>query len=1036
MVRTKFCVTTCKVLLGTSLAFSGLNAVDIDVNGENTGNLGSFSKPKTSTSSASGDYIYNNQLKAGETANFVFNYTTSFAKQSNKIILGINEDYFNRVDFNTKDEKVNINVGAGSIKLEGGQSLTDPQSFSNTHIVASNTNIVAGLNNFTLTGAKVDVGRSITGSFFLKASNGESTIKGDASFYYGTILEIGFTQEGLITSENSGVNGRKLYTFEPIIENTSASLSINGNLDLSGGLTFFNGHLLNPNQALINVSKNVNLGTLTDTTTPAEMNIGIPAEMNIDIPAEMNIVSNRRILSFDKAKLISVSGSNNTIQVSNNFAENTNNLLNAYMVVDSKTYFSDLSNKLNNISTTNQTSKGITAISTSPFPGNEVKEVKFQMGEVLINLSTEGLVNYSLSMDKNSKNLYISGGATAKVLDNRVKENLGISILKALIDQIGAWDYSELGPGVVTTIRSNVDKAYDMLDDEMNKYTANVTFNDTIDGINTGIIEDGKITIKQPDNNMLFLNRLGRPTPAVTFADVIDSGLFRLGNNIYVTDFDSNDRVNVARNNDGSVKANAQYNAYQLVANKAAYDALKASNAPDKTALDFTRNDIFAQNSVEGRSVTGVNIKAQNQNIVARYLDNLENKIKGRTNSAGELYEEKDLHTQDVGEFKTSKDGGRTGLLVDKNGKTIAYDNSKIFEELALIKFTDGFADALGLGVSEAANSIANANSAISSINSVINIASDVSINSRIAMLNNPYGTYALKYNGLKFANIASDITPNYVDSYTNGFWANVFGGINRIGGNNGGIYGLNLGLDKAINDNVLLGAFFTYANAEIKDNYLRQKSNNFQLGIYSNIQVTPLWGLNLKAFGQLSPTDQNRGDTFGDFYDSTFKRKTFGLNANIGRAFNLQEDTFIIKPFVGANYYLTYTPKYSESGNGNNPYSINKTSNSNLSLELGAEFRKYFNKQNYFFIIPKIEQYLVNNGGNFTASLAGFTLPNIDSSNKKKIYGQAIIGGNFNLRKNFSVNANVGIKQILANKVDNKGETYAIGQLGFEYKF
>lgn len=1011
MVRTKFCVTTCKVLLGTSLAFSGLNAVDIDVNGENTGNLGSFSKPKTSTSSASGDYIYNNQLKAGETANFVFNYTTSFAKQSNKIIFGINDDRFYEVDFNTKDEKVNINVGAGSIKLgyEPEEGLITIPLYDYT---------VVGLNNFTLTGAKVE-----TSPLFLKASNGESTIKGDASFN-GTILEIGFTQEGLITSENSGVNGRKLYTFEPIIENTSASLSINGNLDLvtSDGVDsalFFNGHLLNPNQALINVSKNVNLGTIRDTT-------GL-----INTPAGINIVSNRRILSFDNAKLISVSGSNNTIQVSNNFAENTNNLLNAYMVVDSKTYFSDLSNKLNNISTTNQTSKGITAIAktNTPFKGNEVK---FQMGEVLINLSTEGLVNYSLSMDKNSKNLYISGGATAKVLDNRVKENLGISILQALQKQIRYWSLiydPDSFAGMFSTSNNNVQKANDMLNDEMNKYTANVTFNDTIDGINTGIIEDGKITIKQPDILFEF-----RPLP--TFADVIDSGLFRLGNNIYVTDFDSNDRVNVARNNDGSVKANAQYNAYQLVANRAAYDALKASNAPDKTALDFTRNDIFAQNSVEGRSVTGVNIKAQNQNIVARYLDNLENKIKGRTNSAGELYEEKDLHTQDVGEFKTSKDGGRTGLLVDKNGKTIAYDNSKIFEELALIKFTDGFADALGLGVSEAANSIANANSAISSINSVINIASDVSINSRIAMLNNPYGTYALKYNGLKFANIASDITPNYVDSYTNGFWANVFGGINRIGGNNGGIYGLNLGLDKAINDNVLLGAFFTYANAEIKDNYLRQKSNNFQLGIYSNIQVTPLWGLNLKAFGQLSPTDQNRGDTFGDFYDSTFKRKTFGLNANIGRAFNLQEDTFIIKPFVGANYYLTYTPKYSESGNGNNPYSINKTSNSNLSLELGAEFRKYFNKQNYFFIIPKIEQYLVNNGGNFTASLAGFTLPNIDSSNKKKIYGQAIIGGNFNLRKNFSVNANVGIKQILANKVDNKGETYAIGQLGFEYKF
>lgn len=64
--------------------------------------------------------------------------------------------------------------------------------------------------------------------------------------------------------------------------------------------------------------------------------------------------------------------------------------------------------------------------------------------------------------------------------------------------------------------------------------------------------------------------------------------------------------------------------------------------------------------------------------------------------------------------------------------------------------------------------SVSNLNSASSAVNTTMNISNDVSIGSRVAMLNNPFGTYASKMNDLKFAALDSDMRPSYVNEYTN----------------------------------------------------------------------------------------------------------------------------------------------------------------------------------------------------------------------------------------------------------------------------
>ncbi len=331
--------------------------------------------------------------------------------------------------------------------------------------------------------------------------------------------------------------------------------------------------------------------------------------------------------------------------------------------------------------------------------------------------------------------------------------------------------------------------------------------------------------------------------------------------------------------------------------------------------------------------------------------------------------------------------------------------------------------------------SVSNLNSASSAVNTTMNISNDVSIGSRVAMLNNPFGTYASKMNGLKFAALDSDMRPSYVNEYTNSVWANAFGGANIIDGDSGAMYGATVGVDKQANDDVLWGAYFTYANAKIKDNNLEQKSDNFQLGMYSTINIAPQWELNLKAYAQVSPTKQDNVQIDGA-YNSDYTSKFLGLSANAGRVFDFSDNTLFIKPFAGVNYYFSYTPSHTE--NGAIAKDIDSMKNNSVSVEVGAEFRKYMNENSYIFVTPKIEQFVINSGDDYTANLAvnNAFFTSVEANNKKKTYGQIIVGGNVDFTNQLSMNLGFGAKQILAGRVDSKNETYLSGQVGLKYKF
>ncbi|MCI7047749.1 autotransporter domain-containing protein, partial [Helicobacter sp.] len=196
----------------------------------------------------------------------------------------------------------------------------------------------------------------------------------------------------------------------------------------------------------------------------------------------------------------------------------------------------------------------------------------------------------------------------------------------------------------------------------------------------------------------------------------------------------------------------------------------------------------------------------------------------------------------------------------------------------------------------DAARSATNFTDASSSAMTAVNVSNDMAIGSRIARANNPFQSLSKE----RFASIQSDAPYKYYETYNAAVWANAFGGANIIDGESGGVYGISVGADSNLTDNVLIGAYFTYANAELQDKLLKQDSDNFQLGIYSQIKIAPTWELNLKAYGQLGKTDQDVTSIAG-INTSDFDQKFFGLSANVGKVFDFSNSWFV-KPFAGVN--------------------------------------------------------------------------------------------------------------------------------------
>ena len=375
---------------------------------------------------------------------------------------------------------------------------------------------------------------------------------------------------------------------------------------------------------------------------------------------------------------------------------------------------------------------------------------------------------------------------------------------------------------------------------------------------------------------------------------------------------------------------------------------------------------------------------------------------------------------------KTSNSMIASGNINEANGILHSISSSSIGTDKILNYITDTnfFAN-----VRDDAKSLSNMSDASTGVNAAISVANDMNIANRIAIHSNPYQQLS---NAKRFASLNSDAAFDYYDTYKRSVWANVFGGVNIIDGENGGLIGVSAGLDSYLTDNFLLGAHLTYANSTVDDGTNEQKANSFQLGVYSLYKFAPTWELNTRASIQFAPTDLDNNSKTTK-YSTDFTRTSFALGANIGKVFSIADGMYL-KPFFGGNYYYTYTPGYDRGSVYN---STDDQAATSLSLELGAEFRIYASENAYFYVTPKLEQYVLNSVDDFVGGFAGSTVNyTIEAEDEKKLYGQILIGGDYQVNEALSLNAGLGVKQILANKVNDNNETFVTGNVGLKYRF
>lgn len=467
-------------------------------------------------------------------------------------------------------------------------------------------------------------------------------------------------------------------------------------------------------------------------------------------------------------------------------------------------------------------------------------------------------------------------------------------------------------------------------------------------------------------------------------------------------------------------------------AEKARIDEAITLITAQKTAIESTiPTDQNGQ--ISGKdfiNVVGTSIAQSDKALAGELVDKL-NGVKNTEMHAALLLDV----NKNIGDAVTSLKS--SGNLNEAQGIFDSLINSNINAKVGIEAITNKnfFKD-----VRESAKSNTDILNNTSSVNGAINISNDMALGDRIARLNNPYSEVrfakVLKSSLLaNSTNIASDAIYDYygTKTYKDSVWANAFGGANIIDGESGGLYGISIGTDKEFNENLLLGIYATYASSKIKDKLSVQESDNYQIGIYSSYRFNYSWELNSKLYGQIGDTKQDI-NLAGSLNNADFNRRFIGLNTNIGKVFNLENDLFL-KPFVGVNYYYSHTPSYDEKGSL--ARKVESNTNNSLSLESGLEARKYFNESSYLFITPKIEQYVVNNGEDYVASFVGSnTSFSIKGEEKKKTYGQLIVGGNISLNDSLSLDVGIGAKQILAGKVDSKNETYLSGNVGIKYRF
>ena len=366
---------------------------------------------------------------------------------------------------------------------------------------------------------------------------------------------------------------------------------------------------------------------------------------------------------------------------------------------------------------------------------------------------------------------------------------------------------------------------------------------------------------------------------------------------------------------------------------------------------------------------------------------------------------------------------------------------SDIFDSNARVEsiIADESADDVAEGVSELHSTLDTATKSLNKGNftDIVIFNTNLATNTRLAKLSNPYnGNLALAYAvknmaGEKFADNGSDALSSVVKEYTNRYnydnnlWGNVFGGKAKVkDAANTDVYGFTLGYDKAF-DNTIVGGFFTLAKAQSDGNNVKNDADNYSFGVYTRSYFGQNELDSKFAYGFAKNTLKTKSSLIGD-NEGKYDSKFFDIALDYGYVFDIGNAKFV-KPIFG----LEYTNLKNDSFTAGGPVDINfaKTSVKTLSAKLGAEFRAYTEKGDYFYVTPGIERELSKSADDGVINFAGSRDVTFDADKKKYTYATLKTGAEFKITNSLSTNINFGVKARSKNQFYN-------GTLGLSYKF
>ena len=342
-------------------------------------------------------------------------------------------------------------------------------------------------------------------------------------------------------------------------------------------------------------------------------------------------------------------------------------------------------------------------------------------------------------------------------------------------------------------------------------------------------------------------------------------------------------------------------------------------------------------------------------------------------------------------------------------------------------------------GVSELHSTLDTATKSLNKGNftDIVIFNTNLATNTRLAKLSNPYnGNLALAYAvknmaGEKFADNGSDALSSVVKEYTNRYnydnnlWGNVFGGKAKVkDAANTDVYGFTLGYDKAF-DNTIVGGFFTLAKAQSDGNNVKNDADNYSFGVYTRSYFGQNELDSKFAYGFAKNTLKTKTSLIGD-NEGKYDSKYFDIALDYGYVFDIGNAKFV-KPIFG----LEYTNLKNDSFTAGGPVELNfaKTSVKTLNAKLGAEFRAYTEKGDYFYVTPGIERELSKSADDSVLNFAGSRNVTFDADKKKYTYATLKTGAEFKITDSLSTNINFGIKARSKNQFYN-------GTLGLSYKF